>query len=314
MGGSSYDRDVYSSSSYSNWGSSSTAQSKLNSTSLDSSMSPKGKVIKSKSKNPIIIMLDVTGSNINFARLVYDKLPMFYGEIEKRGYFKDFDISICAVGDAYCDDYPLQIGDFAKGIEIDSQIEKIVLESGGGGQRSESYELAAHYLVNSVEFSEDASPMVFFIADEKPYDKVSPSQAEEIGLPASSYDPFPALNKKFKDKVYVMLNRYCGREFDSDITDKWKSKMPTQHVIRIPEEKAIVDLMLGTIALESQNDLDVYAIDMKNRGQTQARIGGVTSSLKELSDSMALQKVDEVGVDLANQMKLIRKPGTGQRL
>ena len=90
--------------------------------------------------------------------------------------------------------------------------------------------------------------------------------------------------------------------------------MPTQHVIRIPEEKAIVDLMLGTIALESQNDLDVYAIDMKNRGQTQARIGGVTSSLRELSDSMALQKVDEVGVDLANQMKLIRKPGTGQRL
>ena len=36
------------------------------------------------------IVLDVTGSNINFARLVYDKLPMFYGEIEQKGYLNDF--------------------------------------------------------------------------------------------------------------------------------------------------------------------------------------------------------------------------------
>ena len=94
MGSYSYDRDVYSSSSYSNWGASSYSTSKLSSSILDESVKPNGKIIKTTSKNPVIIVLDVTGSNINFARLVYDKLPMFYGEIEQKGYLNDFDIQL----------------------------------------------------------------------------------------------------------------------------------------------------------------------------------------------------------------------------
>ena len=130
MGGYSYDRDVYSSSSSSSWssssnfGASSYSTSKLSSTTLDYSMEPNGKIIKSTTKSPIIIVLDVTGSNINFARVVYDKLPMFYGQIEQKGYLKDFDIAICAVGDAYTDSYPLQIVCFL--INSKQQVRKIL--------------------------------------------------------------------------------------------------------------------------------------------------------------------------------------------
>lgn len=302
MGSYSYDRDVYSGSSYSSWGASSYSTSKLSSTSLDSSVKPNGKVMKSNSKNPIIIVLDVTGSNINFARLVYDKLPMFYGEIEQKGYLDDFDICVCAVGDAKCDDYPIQIGTPAKGLEIDTWMEKLVLESGGGGQRTESYELMAHYLLNATEFRSDATPTIFFIADEKPYDKVSKNEASEIGLPIEKdYSPWDELNKKYKNNVYVMLNKYCGRSFDSDITDAWKKVLAPEHTLRIPEEKAIVDLMLGVLAIQKQ-DLDIYALDMKNRGQTTARIGGVTSSLQNLSNSVALST--EVSANLPSEMKL----------
>ena len=103
MGGSSYDRDVYSDSSSSSWGSSSSfgassySASRFTSSSLDSLLKPNGKILESKTKSPIIVVLDVTGSNIDFARVVYDKLPMFYGQIEQKGYLKDFDISFCAV-------------------------------------------------------------------------------------------------------------------------------------------------------------------------------------------------------------------------
>lgn len=302
MGSYSYDRDVYSGSSYSSWGASSYSTSKLSSTSLDSSVKPNGKVMKSNSKNPIIIVLDVTGSNINFARLVYDKLPMFYGEIEQKGYLDDFDICVCAVGDAKCDDYPIQIGTPAKGLEIDTWMEKLVLESGGGGQRTESYELMAHYLLNATEFRSDATPTIFFIADEKPYDKVSKNEASEIGLPIEKdYSPWDELNKKYKNNVYVMLNKYCGRSFDSDITNAWKKVLAPEHTLRIPEEKAIVDLMLGVLAIQKQ-DLDIYALDMKNRGQTPARIEGVTSSLQNLSNSVALST--EVSANLPSEMKL----------
>lgn len=312
MGSYSYDRDVYSSSSYDSWGASSYSASKFTKDTIDKDLDPKGKKIVSKSKNPIIIALDVTGSNINFARLVYDKLPMFYGEIEQKKYLNDFDICICAVGDAEYDDYPIQIGTPAKGLEIDSWLEKVVLESGGGGNDFESYEIMAHYLANNCEFEKDAKPIVFFIADESVKDKVLKSQCDKLGIECSeSYNPWPALNKKFNNNVFVMLNKYCGRSFREDFTKSWQKVLPNQHTIRIPEEKAIVDLMLGILAIQKE-DLESYAIDMKGRGQTLRRIEGVTSSLKELANTTALST--NVETDLPVEMKLRMSGNKGKRL
>lgn len=76
-----------------------------------------------------------------------------------------------------------------------------------------------------------------------------------------------------------------------------------EHVIRIPEEKAIIDLILGVIAIQKK-DLDIYALDMKGRGQTEKRISGVTDSLKELSNSKALSRVEDISADLPVQMKM----------
>lgn len=300
MGGFSYDRDVYSSSSSSSWGSSSGfgassySATKLTSTYLESTMKPNGKILESKTKTPIIIMLDVTGSNIDFARVVYDKMPMFYGQIEQKGYLKDFDISFCAVGDAYTDDYPLQIGDFAKGIELDSWLEKIVLEGCGGGQRRESYELAAYYLYKNTKFVKGAEPIIFFIGDEMPYSTVNKSQAENFGIECSEdgIEPFKLLREKVNDNIFMLLNKYCSRNFESDITSCWQKLLAPEHVIKIGEEKAIVDLMLGIISMvSSTRSLDTYKIDMLGRGQTQARIEGVSQSLKNLSTALVPVKV-----------------------
>ena len=287
MGGSSYDRDVFSSSSSSSWGSSATAATKLSSSMLDSSMDPKGKTLKSSAKTPIIIMLDVTGSNINFARLVYDKLPMFYGQIEQKGYAKDFEIAVCAVGDAYTDSYPLQIPEFSKGIELDSWMEKLVLEGRGGGQKTESYELAAHYLTEMTEFGADANPIVFFIGDELPYPTVNPDQAERFGIPLTEpVDPFPALRRKFGDNVFMFLNKYGGRAFDDEITKAWDSRLAPEHTVKVYEEKAIVDLMLGVLAAIARVPLKTYTVHMLERGQDAVRIESVSDSLGKLSTTL----------------------------
>lgn len=298
MGGSSYDRDVYSSSSSSSWGNSFGASdysaSKLTRSSLDSSMKPNGKILESKTKSPIIVMLDVTGSNIDFARVVYDKLPMFYGQIEQQGYLKDFDIAFCAVGDAYTDDYPLQIGEFAKGIELDSWLEKIVLESGGGGQKMESYELAAYYLYKNTKFVKGSEPIIFFIGDEKPYPTVDKDQAEEFGIECQedSIEPFKLLRKKVNDNVFMLLNKYSG-SFRDEITPCWEKLLAPEHVVKIREEKAIVDLMLGIISmLSATRTLESYKIDMLGRGQTQARIEGVSKSLEGLSTAIVPVKIN----------------------
>jgi len=282
MGGSSYDRDVYSGSSSSSWGTSSASTKKLSSRSLDSSMDPTGKILKSNSKYPIVIMLDVTGSNIDFAKLVYDKLPMFHGQIEEKGYLDDFDISVCAIGDATCDEYPLQVADFAKGIELDSWMEKLVLEAGGGPGLTESYELGAYYLSQQLKFKKGAKPVVFFIADEYPYPEVKRSEADKFEIPfAQTTDGFSNLRTKVKDNVFVFLNPYRG-SFEKEIVSTWTKLLAPQHVIKIPEEKAIIDLMLGVIATLAKKTLKTYALDMKGRGQTPARIKGVTKALEGL--------------------------------
>lgn len=290
MDGSSYDRDVYSGSSYSSWGTSDTSSSKLSRSSMHSSMDPTNRGIKSNSQNPIVIVLDVTGSNINFARLVYDKMPMFYGQIEEKGYLDDFDIAFCAIGDLRMrDSYPLQVTDFAKGLEIDSWLEKLVLEGGGGGNRHESYELAAHYLSQKMSFDKDARPIIFFIGDEAPYEMVSESDAKEYGIPYhEATNGFADLRQKTKDNVFVFLNPYSGEYFHNCITDAWNKSLASEHVIKIKEEKAIVDLMLGVLALLSKKSLKTYALDMGNRGQTVKRITDVTESLGALSTAMVV--------------------------
>ena len=310
MGSYSYDRDVYSGSSYSNWGTSDYSATKFTRNMLDNSLKPNGKKIVSNSKNPIIIVLDVSGSNINFAKLVYDKLPMFYGEIEKKGYLDDFDICICAVGDAKYDQYPIQIGTPAKGLEIDSWLEKIVLEAGGGSNLNESYEIMAHYLANNCEFADDAKPVVFYIADEMALKNVDHKECEQLGIEcAGDYNPWNKLNEKFDDNVYVMLNKYRSA-FRDEITESWRNVVPPQHLIQIPKEKAIVDLMLGILALQKE-ELYVYALDMAERGQTAKRIEGVKDSLQELADTLALSTKDETNLPAQKGKTLVKK---GRRL
>ena len=320
MGGSSYDRDVYSSSSSSNWGSSnrfgasSYSASKFTSSSLDSSMRPNRKILASNTKSPIIVVLDVTGSNIDFARVVYDKLPMFYGQIEQKGYLKDFDIAFCAVGDAYTDDYPLQIGEFAKGIELDSWIEKIVLESGGGGQGMESYELAAYYLYKNTNFAVGSEPIIFFIGDEKPYPRVNKSQAREFEIECFEGDvePFKLLREKVNDNVFMLLNKFASRSFNDETIACWEKLLAPEHVIKIGEEKAIVDLMLGIISMvSSSRTLDTYKIDMLDRGQTKERIEGVSKSLESLSTALVPVKVTGTIAKTTSNKKSTQK---GKRL
>lgn len=313
MGGFSYDRDVYSDSSSSNWGSSYSA-SKLTSSSLDDSMKANRKILESKTKTPIIIVLDVTGSNIQFARLVYDKMPMFYGQIEQKGYLEDFDIAFCAVGDAYTDNYPMQISNFAKGIELDTWLEKIVLEGAGGGQEKESYELMAYYLYKNTKFAENSEPIILFLGDEMPYNSVNASQAKEIGLDCEEgcNNPFELLRRKVNDNVFMLLNKYSNTGFKDYITSCWEDLLAPEHVIKINEEKSIIDLMLGIISmLSSKRTLDTYKIDMLDRGQTTQRIENVSKSLKNLSTSLVPVKIDGTITRTSSSQRNINK---GRRL
>lgn len=67
------------------------------------------------SKHPIVFALDVTGSMGDWAKIIYDKMPMFYGQIMTQKYLTDPSISFCAVGDHQADYAPLQVAEFGQG-------------------------------------------------------------------------------------------------------------------------------------------------------------------------------------------------------
>lgn len=303
MGGSSYDRDVGSSSSsggfYSGGTSSTLAKSALSRSSLDPSLNPFKRTVKSEKESPIVIALDVTGSNTEFARIVYDKAPMLHGQIEQQGYLKDFDICFSAVGDAYSDSAPLQICDFDFGIGLDDKLKKIFLEGRGGGTMCESYELAAHYFVNNCEMPNAKLPFFFFIGDEAPYARADKSQLEKLigNVPNNRLDSteiFSDLFKQFNGNVFFLQNAYYGNRADVSSTNgiraKWLEYFGTENgekIIQIHDEKSVIDVILGTIALVTRSrTMDTYTKDLAKRGQTNDRIGTVEQSLGGLSKAI----------------------------
>lgn len=135
-------------------------------------------MISDEHPNPtaIAVILDVTGSNIAAATTAHSKLPQLHGLLQRKGYAADPQILFGAIGDATCDSVPLQMGQFESDNRMDEQLEAIYLESGGGGQNHETYELAAYFLARHTYLqpweTQGRKGYVFFIGDELPYDMI----------------------------------------------------------------------------------------------------------------------------------------------
>src|ERR1700712_4584420 len=125
---------------------------------------------------PIVVALDVTRSRGDDTKLMYDKLPMLMGQIALQGYVKNPGISFSAIGDAYSDSAPLQVGQFEGDNRLDEVLSRIWIEEGGGGTGQESYELAAYYYsrTNCVKLANGTTKKgyFFFVGDEGFYPKL----------------------------------------------------------------------------------------------------------------------------------------------
>ena len=104
-------------------------------------LSPQGTVREVNNPTPIVVALDVTRSRGDDTKVMYEKLPMFIGQIDLHGYVAGAGISFAAIGDATIDKAPLQVGQFEADNRLDEVLEKFWLEEGGGGTGQESYEL-----------------------------------------------------------------------------------------------------------------------------------------------------------------------------
>lgn len=302
MGGGYYDRDVgstpaSSSGGYDYGGYTDSAAKALSRSSMSADLSPIKRKLSTDAESPVVVAMDVTGSMGNWSKVIYDKMPMFFGQIMLQGYLKDPAISFAAIGDANCDSAPLQVCDFARGTDLDDWLKKLYLEGGGGGTAQESYELAAYLYAKTSFASKKANPIFFFIGDEGFYKKVSRSVAENVLGLDEGIDGDEAM-KALKEKFEVFLvNKAYGGDNGDKIIRQWAATLGPERILKLEDPKAVVDVMLGALAIiSSARDLDGYVVDMEGRDQTKGRIKEVKDALKGLSASTALAKVDTSGL------------------
>jgi len=89
---------------------------------------------------------------------------------------------------------------------------------------------------------------------------------------------------------------YAGYD-DEVIKSQWASVIPRENILIIDDPKAIVDVMMGALALvEGSVDLDAYLVDMQGRGQTALRQGQTMKALGDLASTTAIAKVETSGL------------------
>jgi hypothetical protein len=213
---------------------------------------PRGKEISSESENPLIIGVDVTGSMASWPAEIFDRLPLLYQTISQ--YKPDLEVCFAAIGDATCDSYPLQVNDFAKGVDLEDKLNALYPEGGGGGQLSESYELFGHFINSHCKLPKAKSPFLFIYGDEKFYERIDPGQARHyIGDSLESELESKAVWNSLMQKFNLFyLHKPYGNEDEPTTTKEvgkyWANALGPQRVIELPSSDRAVDVAMAILA------------------------------------------------------------------
>lgn len=235
---------------------------------------------------PVAVIFDETGSMGNIPRVMVKKLPELYGLLLRKGYVEHPQIMYGAVGDAYSDRVPLQIGQFESDNRADEDLSKIFLEGNGGGQQTESYDLAMYFMANHT--ATDAwekrgkRGYLFLIGDESYYPNVNPTQVrniigEELAEPLDTKALAAQLQEKWD--VYFIIPQHGSYFRHTHITDSWR-ELFGQNVILLDDEEAVCESIALAIGLaEGTVDLDQGLDDLADVGVDKKVIGAVGKAL-----------------------------------
>ncbi|WP_026211890.1 hypothetical protein [Longispora albida] len=230
---------------------------------------------------PIAVLFDVTGSMGHVPRVLQAKLPELFGLLLRKGYCTDPQIMFGAVGDATCDAVPLQAGQFESDNRMDEDLASIVLEGGGGGQRTESYELAMYFMARHTSLDSYTKRgrrgYLFLIGDELPYAAVKPKEVKKvIGDKLDEPIPVAAIVAELKRQyeVYYILPTGSAYAGDSEILDHWRGLLG-QNVIQLDDLDAACETIALTIGLaEEAIDLAAGLDDLAEAGSSAGEVVG----------------------------------------
>ena len=237
----------------------------------------------------IAVLFDVTGSMRNVPRVLQTKLPRLLDLLLGGGYARDPQVLFGAIGDATCDQVPLQIGQFESDNRMDDDLSRIVLEGGGGGQMTESYELALYFMARhtSIDCYEKRGHRgyLFVIGDELAYPRVKAREVHRLigGELFGGEIPLRQIVGEVTRKydTYYLLPAGSSYAGDRRVLDFWRDLLG-QNTIELDDLDAVCETIALTVGLGEQ------AIDLDTGLRDLDRVGSAANR----SVSTALARVD----------------------
>lgn len=213
----------------------------------------------------IMVWLDVTGSNFEAAKVVHGKLPKLQAYLREGNFCSDPQLNVSAIGDANSDTYPVQFGQYESDNRLDEQIAAIILEGNGGGQMSESYEVAAYLTAEHVHLEPydlyGKKGFVFFIGDELPYLKISNEfgrgswygarhtmqslTGDTLAEPLNTAAVFAKLMEK--NHVFFLFQKQ-GAYRAAEIVPTWQRLIGNENVVELDDPATVVEVIAALIA------------------------------------------------------------------
>jgi hypothetical protein len=193
-----------------------------------------------------MVAVDVTGSMQTWPFEIFDRLPLLYQTLSQ--YRPDLDISFAAIGDAGCDQYPLQITDFAKGYALEGYL-KALYGEGGGGDAPESYGLFAYYANHHVHIPVlEEKPFLIVFGDITMHARIPDHQIQDVIGDKVSGDANALKTWQEVTKTWnVWFLRRKGMRGD-EIDRQWGKAIGKQKIVHIHDELRAVDYAMGLIA------------------------------------------------------------------
>jgi len=186
---------------------------------------------------------------------------------------------------------------------MDEDLSRILLEGGGGGQKTESYELAMYFMarhtVTDCYTKRGKRGYLFLIGDEMAYPRVKRGEvAAVIGDGPQADIPLAAIVAELTRAwdTYYILPQGASYEGDTEVLTFWRGLLG-QNVIELADLAAVSETIALTVGLgENAIDLSDGLADLDDVGSDAAptvslALAAIGSSRSELI-SVALDDID----------------------
>jgi hypothetical protein len=233
----------------------------------------------------ITLALDVTGSMGQIPELLAkEELPGLMRMLLDHG-VSDPQVLFLAVGDAFHDRAPLQVGQFESTAELmDQWLTWTWLEGQGGDAGHESYELALYFGARHLELDcfrlRQKRGYFFMTGDEKPYPHLSRAAVRSVlGDELDDDLPLAVVVEEAQRQLEPFFlipdlerRRQCERAWRDALGDR---------VVCMESPRDTTACIAGIVAMQegAVPDLDAFARKLEARGTARERIGAVVRAL-----------------------------------